>query len=232
MNIGKPKKLLMNRQNLPINKLTIFIKEKAMLRVAYLLLSFTLIVSCQKKGDDLAKAGLFTKLKESNRGLASLSNDLIEEFRNYQDPKQVYIYCHNKNAKQAKSCYEKHMQSFLEQYKKTNTVNPEYFQKVIVDSTYSNVQKQIDNNVQYIYSITNSSINQLVDTRKDFCQKNAKVRTKKCLTQYIEKDTFTVLNKFQNSNSMNGNEYLFVKKALQKKFKHKLSLAHNEIKRK
>ena len=68
-----------------------------------------------------------------------------------------------------------------------------------------------------------------MNSRSEFCEKHSKYDLNKCLTQYIEKDTFTILNQFHAQNKLNGHEYIYFKDQFRKDLESKLQMASEKI---
>jgi|TARA_Y100000768_G_C23886967_1_gene638113 hypothetical protein len=191
-------------------------------------------MSCEK--NEFAAQGLFTNWKapqKISRSIASVkpTDKEVVHIIQYQDPKQILIYC-KLNTTKVKACYNIHANQVLNKYKKDygpfKSVELEHLKQQF---SYQDVDQKLQAILKDVEMKTSKKVKKLVTARKNFCQKNSKYFLEKCLTQYLEKDTFTVLNQFHGKHKMNGHEYLFLKKEINKQLKKKLLKAKAFIKK-
>lgn len=212
-------------QNMKFNKLV-----SITLCNSFVLLVFaSMLASCQKS--KFAKVGLFSKWESTpSRSIASVPKIFKKKhqvtFINFQDPKQILIFCHSSSTK-VKTCYKDHFNKTLVQF--TKSYGPFSAEKIISlkeQFTYELVSETLNTLVSKVLEKTNDKMKKIVMSRKTFCEKNSEYFLKKCLSQYLEKDTFSVLNQFHGKNRMNGQEYLYIKS----KIKHNLNKKFIEAK--
>ncbi|MFT6631154.1 MAG: hypothetical protein ACJAS4_001101 [Bacteriovoracaceae bacterium] len=188
---------------------------------SFVLLVFaSLLASCQK--NNFAGHGLLSKWETASRSIASIDPQEIEKFKNFQDTKQIMIFCELNSAK-VKSCYKDQFAKLLNRYSKKYPRTKSSSLTLITNKfSYENVKEEFEIILSQIYEKTNPKLDKLVSARKNFCEKNSEYYLEKCLTQYIEKDTFSVLNQFHGQNKMNGHEYLYLKNIIKSKINKKL----------
>jgi hypothetical protein len=164
-----------------------------------LLFLSAVLASCQNK-TNLRKSGHYSSLRQA-RSIAS-----IETEKESYDPRQVYLYCSLRTVS-TESCYN-------EKFKKLSIKNTKSFTAVAFE---------VEEVTKSILDIVSSDINKNIERRKNFCLKNSKHYFKKCLTQYVERDSIVTLNKYQKSNSdINGYEYIHLKRSIASVYNTKL----------
>lgn len=184
----------------------------------FVLLSFaSILASCEKKV--YPASGYFSQAQ--GRSIASFGPK-ESSFSDFQDPKQIYIYCHL-NLKNADSCFSEKLQKSMTKYEE-KFGKLENKQEILDGLGYEIIKAEMDQSLNELTQKLEPQINKWVNKRFQFCKSNAKYFIDKCVKQNIEKDTFTVLNQFHKENKMNGQEYLFVKSAIQNKMNHSLSV--------
>jgi hypothetical protein len=195
---------------------------------SFILLVFaSLLASCQK--NHFASHGLLSKWETASRSIASVSPQEIAQFKNFQDTKQIIIFC-EVNSVKVKSCYNDQFSKVLARYTKKYPRTKSSALSLIKNKfSFENVKNDFQHILKKVAEKTDPQLNKLVEARKKFCEKNSEFYLKKCLTQYMEKDTFTVLNQFHGKNKMNGHEYLYFKKAIKLKINNKLIEAKRTI---
>jgi hypothetical protein len=191
----------------------------------------TIAASCEKT--TIHSKGMIThNFKEASRSIASVKKATGNvQFTTFQDPKQIIVYCSN-NSKRIKQCYNKHFDEIVSRYK--NKFGPlEVNQVTLIKDLYqydktNNDLKKINTTVKKKLSV---NIEKIVKKRESFCKQNSKQFLKKCLGQYLTRDTFTILNKFQFKNEkMNAHEYLYYKNIIENEFNSKLKVSYNLLK--
>ena len=190
-----------------------------------LLIFGSILAGCQKTA--ISKKGFLTSLvKENSRVPASATS----KFQDYQDPKQIYVYC-KVNDMNAKKCYERHLKSALAQFSiKTKASKAELanYEKTL---NFENAESQANKAIDQVFMAIGPKINTTVEKRVRFCEENSSLYMDRCLGQYLKKETFEILNAYQSGNAqINGHEYLFLKDKIKKKLQRKLASAHQEIK--
>lgn len=188
----------------------------------------TVLVGCNK--DIVTKSGMLTHYKKlPSRSIASVNNKMT--FIKYQDPKQILIYC-SKHSKHMRSCYNSHLKKIFHNYQmKYSHESLTEFQKIEDQYKFENIEKELTQINESIKKELTPLISDMVVVRTKFCKQNSTKYLKKCLTQYIPKDTFKVLNSFQQTNKvMNAHEYLYYKKLIQSEFKSQMSVSYNHLK--
>ncbi|MEX0798612.1 MAG: hypothetical protein WD025_04175, partial [Bacteriovoracaceae bacterium] len=195
-----------------------------------LLLLSSMLASCQKTV--IQKVGMFTHISESlqtqklkGRFPASSHKDFVQ----FQDPKQIYIFCElNNSDKQA--CFSKHLNESLDQFAlKQNTDERELAQIKKIHS-FEKTRLSTMAALKQVFTDIHPQIDKLFEKRSSFCKQNATLHLERCLRQYLNKETLQVLNDFQERNKrMNGREYLYLKKHIQGKFQDKLENAQVAI---
>ena len=168
------------------------------------------------------RSGAFTNWPIATRNPAS-TFPIENQFNNFQDPKQVLIYCHL-NSKKEKLCYNDQIQKVLSRFKNSNpSIDPQTYANLISKVSFEEVTKEFNEIKDHILSFSHDDLKALAKKRSQFCNQNSKNEIKKCLTHFLEKDTFTVLNNIQRKYKMNGPEYLYLKQEIQNNLKAKLS---------
>lgn len=192
-----------------------------------LLIFASFLASCQK--NHFSQTGLLTKWETNSRSIASVRPKELKKFESFQDPKQIVIFC-ELNSSKVKSCYKDQFNKVLSKYSKKYPQTKSSSITLIKDSlSYENVRGSFEQIIKQINNKTNKRLSELVMARKVFCEKNSEYYLEKCLTQYIEKDTFSVLNQFHGKNKMNGHEYLYMKTIIKKQINKKLLEAKSKI---
>lgn len=171
---------------------------------AFMMLSLaSLLAGCQKKL--YPSTGYFSQ--DPGRSPASIDSG----FYQYQDPKQIFIYC-SLNKSVVENCYQEKFDLALKQYQaQFGELNTADLQQLKQSNSFNDVSAKVYNLARKLEQQLEPEINKYVNQRKIFCQKNSKYFFNKCLKQFTEKDSFAVLNKFHQKNQMNGQEYLFLK---------------------
>ena len=185
--------------------------------------------SCQKV--KFPRTGHFTKIKTVARTIANKSDDdmFFEKFINFQDPKQIVIYC-QLNSQKPEVCYNIHLSETINQFIISSKQNRSAEVKSLKSKLdYKSQVSKLSDLTEKAKNMNALLISTIVTKRKDFCSKNSKKDLEKCLNQYIKRDTFTVLNKYQSKFKLNGLEYLFLKQIINSELKSGLSSAKNEI---
>ena len=179
----------------------------------------TILAGCQKSM--INKTGMFTTLgKASGRAPASANT-----FEQFQDPKQIYIYCHL-NDMSPSNCYKRNLEDSLRTFARKNNLGPNTMAKLQEENSYAITQEKTNKGLSLVFERIQPSIDKLVEKRVGFCQQNATVNLDRCLKQYLKKETFQVLNAYQDRNAgMNGHEYLFLKNEIETSFLSNLKAA-------
>jgi len=190
-----------------------------------LLILGSLLTSCDKT--TYSSKGLFTKINQQykqqylddGRSIASVNpKDTLSKFEKFQDPKQIFIYC-SLNTKKEKICYNSELEKVLTKFKnKFGPLKPEEIKNIKDQYSYPVTQSTLKEVVKSISYKTTGNLNKIVNKRKNFCRRNSKKYLDRCLLQYLEKDTFSVLNKFHSKHKLNGHEYLYVKNKIKEQF--------------
>lgn len=195
-----------------------------------LLIFASLLASCQK--EKCPKSGHFTKMKNASRTIASISSPNTQKlsFIEFQDPKQIVMFC-DLNSKKPETCYSIHFENALLKFTNQNksNVKPEQVASLKDEMTYENVKNELNGNLEQALSSHQEFVSSLVNKRKSFCYNNSKKDLERCLNQYLKRDTFTVLNQYQNTNNLNGVEYLFLKKKITSELEKNFQLALKDI---
>lgn len=180
---------------------------------AFVLMMFGSFLSgCQKKS--ISKTGFYTTLNDNGRVPAS-SN----EFKQYQDPKQVYIYC-SLNELNPKNCFDHFIDQKVSELKKQDIQKPDFYQ---TKSSVESLNNQI-------ISMVLPEIKKVAKERENFCEINSKFYLNRCLNQYVNKESTEVLNRFQDKKTpFNGHEYLYIQKQIEGKMKELLKLSEKSI---
>ncbi len=77
--------------------------------------------------------------------------------------------------------------------------------------------------MEKVFHDIDPTLNKLVEKRVSFCKSNASFYMERCLKQYLKKETFEALNSYQSRTSlMNGHEYLYLKKQIERELVDKL----------
>jgi len=190
-----------------------------------------ILLSCQ--GSKFPKSGHFSEFKIQTRSIASFdakTEELKKSFRLFQDPKQMAMFC-LLNSKKPKTCYNIHLQEKIERFlsKSNKDQEPKVKSQLKELFSFSQVSEQLEIIINKALDQHEEFVQSLINKRKSFCLKNSKKDTLRCLEQYLKRDTFTVLNKYQSKNSLNGIEYLYLKRKIQNTLQNKFSDASAEI---
>lgn len=211
-----------------LNKLVSF----TLLNAFGLFVLATLLVSCQKRL--FPKLGLLTSLESPSRSIASFKKvskkeRQLKRFKHFQDPKQILIYC-KLNSHLEKSCYQdlfhKALSQYVQQSRSKEVVDIEIIQKSF---NHKNTSSELSNILAILDKKIIPNVEKITTTRENFCSKNSSKFLEKCLNQYIDKDTFHVLNKFHHHYKMNGHEYLYIKGRIKKQFQDHFQKAQKSI---
>ena len=180
---------------------------------AFALMIFGSFLSgCQKR--TISKTGFYTSLKNQDRAPASNN-----KFNEYQDPKQVYIYC-SLNELNPKNCFNLFIDQKLSQIKDNKVEKPDF----------EKTKFEVESLNKKILSMILPQIKKYTKNREQFCEQNSKVYLNRCLHQYVNKESTEVLNSFQNKQSpFNGHEYLYIQKQIEEKMKELLSVSEQDI---
>lgn len=194
-----------------------------------------LLTSCQKK--EIQSHGMFTNytIKAPKRSIASVKGISFhfspKNLNSFQDTKQIYIYCSLK-SEAPKKCYDKHFETTMTLYKEKFGPFKDNEIALLKDNhDFEHAKNNIETLSAHVIKTLEPKLNHLVNQRVSFCKKNSKYYLKRCLNQYIEKDSFHVLNAYQKSHpSINGPEYLYLKKKISKAFSTHLEQSYQKIK--
>lgn len=196
----------------------------------------TVLAGCQRTA--VPKQGFFSKFSaKENSSLGRMPASSASSFGNraksvlafekFQDAKQIYIYC-SLNDLNPQTCFKRQLDESLKIFSRKRSLSKAQEQSIKEHLSYANVKEETESALSKIFMAINPSINKLVDKRVSFCQKNSELYFNRCLKQYVNKETFEVLNAYQHHNlSINGHEYLFLKNRIEKKIIYKLDHAHN-----
>jgi hypothetical protein len=158
--------------------------------------------------------GHLTTFKVQTRSIANVgSEENYKKFMKLQDPKQIIIYC-KLNSKKQEACYNVHLKKSITKFKKSHkSLSKDQFDILNQQLAFEKQDDVLQKLTEKVLISEEDFINNLVRQRKNFCQKNAKKNIERCLKQYLNNDTFTVLNKYQSKNKLNGLEHnYFIKK--------------------
>lgn len=196
-----------------------------------LLIFASLLASCQK--NSIPTKGHFTKFNivmDNNRSIASSGPEQLISLRKHFDLKQVYIYC-TLNDTNAQKCYQNNLSKIINQYQqKIGTITKEDKKQIFKFANFKSLKHDSENIMSQLIGKMNTHIIQLVNKRENFCRVNSKYYIERCLKQYIESDTMTVLNKYQEYNiDLNGHEYLYLKNGIKKVFLSKLDTSFKKL---
>lgn len=185
----------------------------------------SILAGCQKSV--IHKTGFFTKISKQNIGRIPASTE--SNFSNFQDSKQIYIYCQLNDLK-PKACFNRHLSERANEFGLKRNLASEKLEQIKSENSYDSIEKEVQSSMNKIFMALTPSINKLVEKRIEFCKENATVHMDRCLTQYLKKETFQILNGYQESgNRMNGHEYLFLKNNIESKLVAKLEAALSTI---
>lgn len=182
-----------------------------------LLIFASILAGCQKTS--IHQSGLFTKYLNQNNRIIASSNNSGKINISKVDPKQVYIYC-QVNDTNSEKCYQKNLNQILSFYEQKNgKLSKDKTNEYLINNSFTIVKEQTENIANELVNKMNIPIGKLVSKRETFCRVNSKYYLKRCLNQYLEKDTMSVLNAYQGHNrEMNGHEYLYLKQKIKNKF--------------
>ncbi len=186
---------------------------------SYLLFIFaSLLAGCEKR--KIPNTGYFNSKNLASRSLASVApKDKTSEFLNFQEPQQIMVYCAY-NASRIENCYHIHfnktLQEFIEQAKRKPT--PQEIESIKSTYSFKKVNEIFEQRINIIKKELNLKITSHIKKQKNFCDKNSKLNMKRCMEQFVERDTLSVLNNFQFKHKLNGHEYLFIKKTLEDQY--------------
>ena len=91
------------------------------------------------------------------------------------------------------------------------------------------IKIEVTNITEKIVNSLRPDIDKNVLARKSFCLINSKYHFRKCLTQYIDRDSMVTLNKYhKNTPEITGYEYLHLKRSLANIYSKKLKLVFKE----
>jgi hypothetical protein len=203
------------RRSLPADMILVFI----------VLWSF----ACQK--NNIHRTGLFSQWGQTQAKRQIASTNSSESFESFFDFKQVYIYCSINSVSPMESCYQKQVEIILNQYQtKYGNLSKEQLEEASKRFDLKIVEEQTLSVARDIVTKLESQISKLVEKRESFCKENSKFYRDRCLKQYIETDSLTVLNQFQNNyQNINGHEYLFLKNIIKDDFIAKLNGAKDRL---
>ena len=195
-----------------------------------LLMLASVLASCQK--NNFPEQGLFTKWQtKSGRSIASIHSNLkpVSTLVSNQDLKQIVIYC-KVNSSNPKACFKHEFADFISSFNQSkDKKNKHQIQKLKDQGQYDLIEKELNKITDEILHQVKPTMSKIVSNRKTFCEKNSKFFLNKCLSHYILKDTFAVLNQFYSKNKMNGQEYLYLKNVIKDKLRKSLSTVQESI---
>lgn len=187
----------------------------------------SLLASCNKK--TLPKTGYFTKIQTPSRSIASSAPEQVELYKEYQDPKQIIIFC-SLSSHNYKHCYNKQLKESVSEYiRRTKDLQADASIAIIKFYNFDKVNSQINDQVLHVKSKIDTSVLKLVTRQKKFCKQNSVKNVDRCLKQFKNRDSIAVLNKFQYGNQLNGHEYLYVKNLIEKEYEKKSKQAKLDI---
>ena len=194
-----------------------------MSKIVLLILLSISFCSCQD--NKFVKFGAFTNWAEVNRTPASASDgsSIQLKFIKFQDPKQIALYCLRDSAK-PKNCYSDHFNKSVKSFEAVEGSLDHASIKALNETfKFEKVQENLSQIFNDYKKPLNPEIKSIVQKRKDFCEQNAHKFPKKCMTHFLEKDTFKVLNKIYSKKKMNGEEYLYIKNKLRHHLQEELT---------
>lgn len=174
---------------------------------SFMLMVFaSILASCQRP--KYYKSGHLSTFSFQTRSIASFNDqDLYKNFLTHQDPKQIIIYC-KLNSKKPQTCYRIHLKKSLSKFsKRYKNVQVEQLNLLTEQLAYKQQEGILESLTQKILLSEKEHIGKLIHKRKIFCYKNSKKDIERCLKQYLNNDTFSVLNKYQSQNKLNGLEH-------------------------
>lgn len=185
------------------------------------------LAGCQKTA--VHKSGLLTAISKSHSEQSRFPASAQKSFSEFQDTKQIYIYC-QLNDLDPKACYQRNLSSSLKEFAGLNRVPASDLEKFKKDHSFKSAKERTDLAVDHVFEDLAPSLNKLVEKRVQFCKSNASFYMERCLKQYLKKETFEALNAYQSRTSnMNGHEYLYLKKQIERRLIDKLDQALKTI---
>lgn len=200
--------------------------------VIYITCIFSLTLSCQSS--KYPKAGHFSITKLPARTIASESEEdlYVSKYLGFQDPKQILIYC-NLNSQKPETCYEINLNDSLNSFIKFSQDNRDAPIALLKERlSFSNQYDELIGLTEEAQKYNMPLLLDISKKRKEFCLLNAKKNINKCLNQYIRRDTFSILNKFQNKFKLNGLEYLYLKKQIRSDLENEFISLESKIQNK
>ena len=204
----------------------------------FTILSVFMFLFTACNGADFHSRGYLTTLKTKNfyRMPASvLSSDLtFQKFKQFQDTRQIYVFCKlQKKQVRTESCYQEKFNERLREFAKLNgPLNTNSIQLIKKINSYDYVKDSFELIEKNMSSKLNDSFELAVKKRSDYCRENSKINLHKCMNQYLKRDTFNILNQFQAKNeSLNAQEYLYVKNIIEENLSKKLFMAKLSLKK-
>jgi hypothetical protein len=200
---------------------------------SFLILAFaSFLASCNKQS--IKPNGMLSNYLTTSpsRGIASINFETpLSKFKEFQDPKQIIVYCSNQ-TKKIKTCYNNELSKLMSEYKSQYPrVTNQEIALIQENVKFETIKRKLDDINLHIQHELQPKINKLTQKREEFCKINSKNLVKRCLEQYLSRDTFAVLNNFQiKKNKMNAHEYLYYKEFIQKRIKSNLELSYNNLK--
>ena len=202
-----------------------------------LLVFVGVLASCQKT--KFPSAGHFTSLSQklnlTNRSIASAQeiSQIELEYKNFQDPKQIVIYC-QLNSKKAETCYNIHLEDSVKKFLKAKAhiqsdIKHKHHKTIIQKYSYIDQSEELVKLSKSAMEIINLSLKGLIKKRSDFCAKNSKKDLERCLEQYIKRDNIALLNQYQTKNKLNGLEYLYLRNEIKRELKRSLNISYESI---
>lgn len=175
--------------------------------VLYILSLLIFITSCQR--NHIPVQGHFTHYQFELTGGRSIASVAVSD--QTMDPKQIYLDCRLKNYLETQSCFEKELS------KRKLTAN------------FEETQQTVEKIAASIVVVLLPKLNKYAKYRNQFCQKNSKLSFEKCLYQFTEKETIEIVNSYQKDHeSLNGQEYLFLKEKILNKYREILAVYNEE----
>lgn len=202
---------------------------KLALTNSFLLIVFaSILASCQRP--KFYSSGHLTTFLVQSRAIASVgSEENYKKFIKFQDPKQIIIYC-KLNSKKPKACYGVNLKKTLAKYTQNNkNLKQDQLNILTQQLSFERQDGILERLTEKILISEEDFINNLVNQRKVFCHKNAKKDVKRCLNQYLNNDTFSVLNKYQSKNKLNGLEHNYFIKRINQLLRKSFDKAEVEI---
>lgn len=195
-----------------------------------LLIFASLLASCQK--NSIPTQGHFSHFKAfvSARSIASAESEQLTSLKRHFDLKQIYIYC-SLNDTNVQQCYKNNLKQIVNRYEQNvGTISKNDKKNIMTSAKFIDSKLNSEKIMFHIIDKMDTHIVQLVSKRENFCRVNSNHYIERCLKQYIETDTMTVLNKYQEYNTeLNGQEYLYLKNGIKKKFTSKLKASFKHL---